>query len=61
MVVDIAVRYESKSTALVDAVAEKVKKYQHLKDQVQELINAITIKFLGFPLGACGIKAIISH
>lgn len=37
-----------------NAAAEKVKKYQYLKDQVQELIHASTTKFTGFPLGAHG-------
>lgn len=53
-VLDITVRYESKLTSLVDAAAETVKKYQHLKDQVQEITNANTIKFIGFPLRAHG-------
>ncbi|KFP15231.1 hypothetical protein Z169_15067, partial [Egretta garzetta] len=54
LVVDVTVRYESKLTSLKDAAAEKVKKYQHLKNQVQELTNTSTIKFLGFPIGARG-------
>ncbi|KFQ96796.1 hypothetical protein N306_08448, partial [Opisthocomus hoazin] len=54
LVVDITVRYESKPTSLADAAAEKVKKYQHLLNQVQELTNATRIKFVGFPLGARG-------
>jgi len=40
--------------ALVDAAAEKVRKYQHLKEQVQETMNAISIKFIGFLSGGCG-------
>ncbi|KFW93817.1 hypothetical protein N336_05718, partial [Phalacrocorax carbo] len=54
LVVDITVRYESKLTSLVDAAAEKIKKYQHLKDLVQELTNVNTIRFMGFLPGACG-------
>ncbi|KFO12108.1 hypothetical protein N312_07682, partial [Balearica regulorum gibbericeps] len=52
VVVDITVIYESKAASLADAVTEKVKKYQHLKNQLQELMNATSIKFMGFPLGA---------
>lgn len=37
-----------------EAAAEEVEKYQHLKNQFQELTNASTIKFTGFPLGASG-------
>lgn len=47
MVVDITSGDESKSTALVDAMAEKVKKYQHLK--AQDLTNAVTVNFWDFP------------
>ncbi|KFR07483.1 hypothetical protein N306_14973, partial [Opisthocomus hoazin] len=54
LVVDITVRYESKPTSLADAATEKVKKYQHLRNQVQELTNTTNIKFMGFPLGAHG-------
>jgi len=54
LVADIIVRYNSKSTSLTDAAAEKVRKYQHLKDQAQELTNATSIKLLGFLLGARG-------
>lgn len=50
-VVDITVRYQSKPTTLVDAAAEGIKKYQHLKDQIHDLTNSTNIKFLGFPLG----------
>jgi len=39
---------------LADAATEKVKKYQHLRNQVQELTNTTNIKFMGFPLGARG-------
>ncbi|KFZ65179.1 hypothetical protein N338_04655, partial [Podiceps cristatus] len=53
-VVDITVRYESKPTSLAGAVVENVKKYQHLKDQIQELTNVAIIKFTGFPLEAHG-------
>lgn len=51
-VVDITVRYESKSIYLEDRATEKVKKYQHPK--VQELAKATNIKFIVFPLGAYG-------
>ncbi|KFR08672.1 hypothetical protein Y956_01044, partial [Nipponia nippon] len=54
LAVDIRVRCESKSTPLADVVAEKVKRYQHLKHQIQELANTNTIKFMGFPLRAHG-------
>lgn len=37
LVEDITVRYESKPTSLADTAAEEVRKYQHLRDQVQEL------------------------
>ncbi|KFQ95050.1 hypothetical protein Y956_03504, partial [Nipponia nippon] len=53
LVVDITVRFESKQTSLSDAAAEKVRKYQHLKEQIRELMNASDSKFVGFPLGAC--------
>lgn len=49
-VVDITVRYQSKPAALMDA-AEGIKKYQHLKDQIQDPANSTNIRFLGFPLG----------
>lgn len=51
-VVDITVRYESKSTYLEDRATEKVNKYQHLK--VQEWSKATNIKFIVFPLEAYG-------
>ncbi|KFW81955.1 hypothetical protein N336_12206, partial [Phalacrocorax carbo] len=54
LVVNITVRYESKLMSLADAVVEKVKKYQHLKDQAQELTEVNIIKFMGFQLGTCG-------
>ncbi|KFQ27282.1 hypothetical protein N331_11913, partial [Merops nubicus] len=54
VVVDVTVRYESKPSSLADAAEEKVKKYQHLTTQVQDLTNATEVKFVGFPLGACG-------
>ena len=54
MVIDVTIRYESKLSSLVDAVAEKVKKYGYLKSQIQELTNAKNIKFKGFPVGARG-------
>ncbi|KFQ83395.1 hypothetical protein N337_03181, partial [Phoenicopterus ruber ruber] len=53
-VVDVTVRYESKPASLANVAAEKAKKYEHLKDRVQELTSANTIKFMGFPLGARG-------
>ncbi|KFP37134.1 hypothetical protein N324_00130, partial [Chlamydotis macqueenii] len=54
LVVDIIIRYESKIASLVDAANEKVKKYEHLKIQIQELTNCENIKFYGFPIGARG-------
>ncbi|KFV50815.1 hypothetical protein N341_04115, partial [Tyto alba] len=54
IVVDVTIRYESKETSLEDAAKEKIKKYQHLEDHIQELTNTTTIKFMGFPLGARG-------
>ncbi|KFO08882.1 hypothetical protein N312_13286, partial [Balearica regulorum gibbericeps] len=52
IVVDVTVRYENKETSLADAAMEKVRNYQHLRSQVQELMNTSNIKFMGFPLGA---------
>ncbi|KFO06208.1 hypothetical protein N312_00884 [Balearica regulorum gibbericeps] len=54
IVVDVTVRYESKETSLAGTAIEKVRKYQHLKSKVQELMNTTNFKFMGFPLGACG-------
>ncbi|KFP34641.1 hypothetical protein N324_02012, partial [Chlamydotis macqueenii] len=54
MVVDITIRYESKITSLVDVANEKVKKYEPLKIQIQDLTNCENIKFYGFPIGARG-------
>ncbi|KFR02577.1 hypothetical protein Y956_09711, partial [Nipponia nippon] len=54
LVVDVTVRFESRQTSLLDAAVEKVRKYQHLKEQIRELTNASDIKFVGFPLGARG-------
>ncbi|NXU26030.1 PO24 protein, partial [Thalassarche chlororhynchos] len=53
-VVDLTVRYESKPSSFADAVAEKVRKYQEVKEKVQEVTNASNIKFIGFPIGAHG-------
>ncbi|KFW97096.1 hypothetical protein N336_03527, partial [Phalacrocorax carbo] len=54
LVVDVTIQYEGKPTSLPDAVMEKVRKYQHLQQQVQELTNANIIKFIGVPFGAQG-------
>ncbi|KFQ60903.1 hypothetical protein N334_02244, partial [Pelecanus crispus] len=54
IVVDVMIRYENKETSLADAAAEKVKKYQHLREQVQEITNVNNVKFMGFPRGAHG-------
>jgi len=54
LVVDITVRFESKPTSLAAAATKKVKKYQYLRNQVQELTNTTNIKFMGFPLSARG-------
>ncbi|KAF1456902.1 hypothetical protein FQV24_0000332, partial [Spheniscus mendiculus] len=56
LVVDITIRYKSK-LSLADAAAEKVRKYQHLREQVQEVTNADNIEFVGFPIEAlvCGM------
>jgi len=47
--VDVTVRYDSKPSSHVHAVAENVRKYQHLKHQVQQMTSASNIKFTGFP------------
>ncbi|KFW87927.1 hypothetical protein N305_00045, partial [Manacus vitellinus] len=39
LVVDVTVRYEADDTTLEKAEKEKVKKYQHLEKEVQELTN----------------------
>lgn len=54
LIVDITILNESKSTSLADMAAEKIRKHQQLKDQIQELTNAKDIKFNGFLMGACG-------
>lgn len=54
LVVDITIRYESKLMSLADSAVENVKKYQQLKDQIEELTSDTNIKFMGFPIHACG-------
>ncbi|KFV88667.1 hypothetical protein N308_03567, partial [Struthio camelus australis] len=53
-VVDVTVRFESNLSTLGDAAGEKVRKYQHLDEQVRSLTRAGEVQFLGFPLGARG-------
>ena len=38
--VDINIRYECKLSSLANIASEKVRKYQHLREQVQEVTNA---------------------
>lgn len=47
LVADIKIRYESKLMSLANSAVEKVKKYQQLKDQIEELANDTNIKFIG--------------
>ncbi|KFO72602.1 hypothetical protein N303_00488, partial [Cuculus canorus] len=54
MVIDVTIRYESTLLTLKEAAMEKVKKYEHLKDQIKDLTGASIIRFFGFPLGARG-------
>lgn len=52
--VDVTVRYEHSDSSLREAALEKVKKYQCLHLQIQQLTNAIETDYVGFPMGACG-------
>ncbi|KFQ55926.1 hypothetical protein N334_00018, partial [Pelecanus crispus] len=54
IVVDVTIRYEFTETTLAEAAIEKVNKYKHLREQIQEITNVTNIKFMGFPLGARG-------
>lgn len=50
-VVAVTVRHEYPDTSLEQAMMEKVKKYQHLHEFIQELINVVAIVFMGFAPG----------
>lgn len=54
LVVDTNIRYERKLSSLANIASEKVRKYQHLKEQVQEVTNANNVEFVRFPTGARG-------
>lgn len=41
--VDVTVRHKYTETSLEEATMEKVKKYQHLQKQINELTNAADI------------------
>lgn len=45
-------------TSLQKAATGKVRKYQHLPKQIQDLANAGGIKFVGFHIGERGIVSI---
>lgn len=53
-VVAVTVRHEYSDTSLEEPLMEKVKKYQHLHELIQELTNVVGIVFMGFPLGTWG-------
>ncbi|NWI94665.1 PO24 protein, partial [Pitta sordida] len=57
-VVDVTVWYEYYRSLFNNkmkvAANEKVKKYEHLHQQVRELTSARDVTFVGFPLGARG-------
>lgn len=54
LVVDINIRYESKLSSLANIAPEKVRKYQHLREQVREVTNANNVETVRFPIGAFG-------
>ncbi|KFO60545.1 hypothetical protein N302_10720, partial [Corvus brachyrhynchos] len=54
LVVDVTVPYEHSNSSLKEAAEEKVKKYQRLLPQIQDLTNVTSVEFTGFPLGAWG-------
>lgn len=51
--VDVTMKYKSIGTSLEVAAVEKVEKYKRLQEQIQEVKNATSIVFMGFPLGTC--------
>ncbi|KFU83870.1 hypothetical protein M959_07870, partial [Chaetura pelagica] len=54
LVIVVTIRYESNLPSLSEADTEKVQKYQHLTQQIQDLTNSASVNYVGFPMGTRG-------
>ncbi|NXT15620.1 PO22 protein, partial [Prunella fulvescens] len=52
VMLDVTIRYKWHNNSLQKAAEEKVKKYQHLQSEIQEVTT--DTKIIGFPIGARG-------